>query len=141
MNSNIFHCAVEGGFLETTLPFYTEILGCKLGPCEKGRWQDIDFWGNELTLHESKPRMELEGHRHPVDREQVWVPHFGIHLSPTDYSLVVRDIQNGPGFLDNPVNRFNSMVTSQITFFVADPNFNVIEIKKMVGNYYQSTNV
>ena len=63
MNSNIFHFAVEGGFLKTTLPFYTQILGCELGPCEPGRWQDIDFWGNELTLHESPPRMELEAHR------------------------------------------------------------------------------
>ena len=138
MNSNIFHCAVEGGFLETTLPFYTKILGCKLGPYEKGRWQDIDFWGNELTLHESTPRMGLETHRHPVDKEQVWVPHFGVHLSPTDYSVVVRAVQQGPGFLTNPHNRFDSMSTSQVTFFVADPNFNVLEIKKLKGDYYKS---
>ena len=38
------------GHLEKTLPFYTDILGCTVGPFEKGRWQDIDFWGNELTL-------------------------------------------------------------------------------------------
>ena len=54
--SNCFHLAVEGGKLDLTLPFYTTILGCKLGPYEEGKWQDIDFWGNELTLHESEPR-------------------------------------------------------------------------------------
>ena len=43
--SNIFHLAIEGGKLETTLPFYTDILGCKLDMAEEGRWQDIDFWG------------------------------------------------------------------------------------------------
>ena len=54
--SNCFHLAIEGGKLTDTLPFYTDILECKLGPFEEGKWQDIDFWGNELTLHETTPR-------------------------------------------------------------------------------------
>ena len=36
--SNCFHLAVEGGKLELTLPFYTTILGCELGPSEEGKW-------------------------------------------------------------------------------------------------------
>ena len=138
MNSNIFHCAIEGGFLKTTIPFYTDILGCKLGPCEPGRWQDIDFWGNELTLHQSVPRMELEAHRHPVANEKVCVPHFGIHLTPTDYSVIVRKIKSTVGFLDAPHSRFGGMATDQVTFFCVDPNFNVLEIKRLVGNYYKT---
>lgn len=54
--SNRFHLALEAGNLQTTLPFYTDILGCRLDMKEEGRWQDVDFWGNELTLHESNPR-------------------------------------------------------------------------------------
>ena len=61
--SNCFHLAVEGGKLDLTLPFYTTILGCKLGPYEEGKWQDIDFWGNELTLHESEPRKQKSSDR------------------------------------------------------------------------------
>ena len=82
--SNCFHLAVEGGKLELTLPFYTTILGCELGPSEEGKWQDIDFWGNELTLHESEPRKQKSSdrERHDVDMGAVCVPHFGVHLEP-----------------------------------------------------------
>ena len=108
--SNIFHLAIEGGKLETTLPFYTDILGCKLDMAEEGRWQDIDFWGNELTLHESKPRTG-EGiapakgpdrHRHTVDMGEVCVPHLGIHLPYDEYQKVRASVENTVGFLDTP---------------------------------------
>ena len=67
--SNIFHLAIPAGRLETSLPFYTDILGCKLGPSETGKWQDVDFWGNELTLHETEQRIGKgeERERHQVD--------------------------------------------------------------------------
>ena len=49
--SNIFHCAIEAGDLETTAKFYEDVLGCRRDNFEEGKWIDIDFWGNELTLH------------------------------------------------------------------------------------------
>ena len=51
--SATFHFAVPAGDLAVTEKFYVEILGCKTGNREVGRWVDIDFWGNELTLHKS----------------------------------------------------------------------------------------
>lgn len=68
-HSNRFHLAIEAGDLETTVPWYTNVLGCSLDMKEEGRWQDINFWGNELTLHASKPRAEKgnERSRHDVD--------------------------------------------------------------------------
>ena len=138
--SNIFHLAIEGGKLETTLPFYTDILGCKLDMAEEGRWQDIDFWGNELTLHESKPRTG-EGiapakgpdrHRHTVDMGEVCVPHLGIHLPYDEYQKVRASVENTVGFLDTPYTRFKGTDYEQETFFVDDPNRNVIEIKSML---------
>ncbi len=138
--SNIFHLAIEGGKLETTLPFYTDILGCKLDMAEEGRWQDIDFWGNELTLHESKPRTG-EGiapakgpdrHRHTVDMGEVCVPHLGIHLPYDEYQKVRASVENTVGFLDTPYTRFKGTDYEQETFFVEDPNRNVIEIKSML---------
>ena len=91
MMSNCFHLAIEGGKLTDTLPFYTDILGCTLGPSEEGKWQDIDFWGNELTLHETTPRMVKSPERgmHAVDMGAVCVPHFGIHLEEEDYFLLI----------------------------------------------------
>ena len=136
--SNIFHLAIPAGSLSITVPFYKEVLRCQLGPNEKGKWQDIDFWGNELTLHESTPR-RLKGperERHDVEMGQVCVPHFGIHLDLEIYSQIKRNVLETVGFLDAPYIRFEGEDTKQETFFVEDPNLNVLEIKSLQGTYY-----
>ena len=137
--SNCFHLAVEGGKLDLTLPFYTSILECKLGPYEEGKWQDIDFWGNELTLHESEPRKQKSSdrERHDVDMGAVCVPHFGVHLPWEIYSKVKKNVEASVGFYDKPYVRFEGKDTQQETFFVEDPNFNMLEIKSIQGTYYE----
>lgn len=132
--SNRFHLAIEGGNLKNTLPFYTDVLGCKLDMAEEGRWQDVDFWGNELTLHESIPRVGKgpDRHRHEVDMGKVCVPHLGIHLPYDEYQRVRASVKDSVGFLDTPYVRFEGTDYEQETFFVEDPNYNVLEIKSMV---------
>jgi len=133
--SNCFHLAVEGGSLENTLPFYKDILGCELGPNEEGKWQDVDFWGNELTLHESTPRetKSPDRSRHHVEMGAVCVPHFGIHLPWEIYIKVKQNIESTVGFYDKPYVRFEGLETQQETFFIEDPNYNVLEIKSIQG--------
>ena len=101
---------------------------------EEGKWQDVDFWGNELTLHQSKPRQSdsLERHRHSVDMGDVLVPHLGIHLPLEEYQRVKSSVASSVGFVDEPYIRFEDTDYQQETFFVEDPNFNVLEIKSMV---------
>jgi hypothetical protein len=137
--NNVFHLAVEGGDLKITLPFYTDMLGCTLGPNEDGKWQDIDFWGNELTLHSSEPRQtkSVDRQRHDVDMGAVCIPHFGIHLPWDIYIKVKKSVENSVGFLDTPYIRFEGKDTQQETFFVEDPNFNVLEIKSIQGTFYK----
>lgn len=141
--SNCFHLAIEGGDLKKTLPFYTDILLCKLGPFEQGKWQDIDFWGNELTLHESYPRNFKSSERslHNVDMGAVCVPHFGIHLPWNIYSTIKDNILNSVGFYDNPYIRFEGKDTQQETFFCEDPNYNMLEIKSIQGTYYDNDKI
>ena len=131
MSSNRFHLAVEAGDLTKTVAWYQKVLGCDLDMAEEGKWQDIDFWGNELTLHASKPRAGSESHRHSVDMGEVSVPHFGVHLSMEDYAKVRASVKANNGFLDTPYIRFEGTDYQQETFFVEDPNYNVLEIKHM----------
>ena len=63
--SNPFHLAVPAGDLSVATKFYVDVLGCKLGNKEGDKWIDVDFWGNELTLH--KTEMKLPNERHDVD--------------------------------------------------------------------------
>ena len=82
--SSSFHLAIPAGDLKKAEAFYTDILGCKTGNREEGKWIDIDFWGNELTLHQTY--MKLPRERHDVDMGQVPVPHFGVCLLYTSPS-------------------------------------------------------
>ena len=127
--SNCFHLAIEGGDLSKTIPFYTDIMMCKLGPSQKGKWQDIDFWGNELTLHHSVHRNFKSSERilHNVDMGAVCVPHFGIHLTGWAYSTIKERVMDLACFYDPPYIRFEGKNTQQETFFVEDPNYNMLE--------------
>lgn len=133
MNSNRFHLAIEAGDLPTTVAWYQQVLGCELDMAEEGKWQDIDFWGNELTLHASQPRVTKSNdrHRHSVEMGDVCVPHFGVHLTMEDYLRVRASVEANNGFLDEPYVRFAGTDYQQETFFVEDPNFNVLEIKHL----------
>lgn len=136
MSSNRFHLAVEAGDLSQTVKWYENVLGCTLDMAEEGKWQDVDFWGNELTLHESVPRENKspERNRHSVAMGEVCVPHFGVHLTMEDYQQVRANVETHGGFLDTPYVRFEGTDYQQETFFVEDPNFNVLEIKHMVAS-------
>mgnify|MGYP005589451697 FL=1 len=135
--SNCFHLAIEAGDLEIAKQWYTDVLGCKLDMAEEGKWQDIDFFGNELTLHSSTPRQSKgpERSKHHVDMGEVCVPHFGIHLEEADYQRIRASIETHTGFLDTPYIRFADTDYQQETFFVEDPNYNVLEIKQMVKGH------
>jgi extradiol dioxygenase family protein len=56
----------------------------------------------------------------------------GIHLAYDDYQQVRSSVESSVGFLDTPYVRFEGTEYEQETFFVEDPNYNVIEIKSMV---------
>ena len=128
--SAVLHLAIPAGSLKKTLPFYTDVLGCKTGNSEEGRWVDVNFWGNELTLHESEEK--LPNVRHDVDMGAVLVPHFGIHLTQDDFdALKGRIADAGLEYIDDPYRRFKGDIYEQETFFIADPNQNVLEIKTM----------
>ena len=126
--SNPFHLALPAGDIDSTLKFYTEILGCKTGNKEKGKWVDIDFWGNELTLHQTE--MKLPRERHDVDMGNVPIPHFGVHLEKDIFNRIKSSLKsNNINFIDKPYTRFEGTKFEQNTFFIEDPNGNVLELK------------
>jgi extradiol dioxygenase family protein len=131
--TNCFHLAIPAGDIKTALSFYRDILGCETGNQEQGRWIDINFWGNELTLHASEHKLDNE--RHDVDMGNVSVPHFGVHLSRKDFDTLKQRLKdNGTKYYDEPYLRFKGTKYEQETFFVKDPNENVLEIKTLTAN-------
>ena len=133
--ANRFHLAIPAGDLHNAIYFYCNILGCTKGNSENkssDSWCDINFWGNELTLHASNCKQT--GERHNVDMGNVSVPHFGVHLEANEFKdLKERIIQNNVKFIDKPYIRFKGEVLEQETMFIEDTNGNVLELKTMVN--------
>ena len=128
--SNPFHLAVPAGDLAVAKNFYEKILGCKLGNKEDGKWIDVDFWGNELTLH--KTDMKLPRERHDVDMGNVPIPHFGVHLDKEVFLQIKDNLKtNNIKYLDEPYTRFEGRKEEQQTFFIEDPHGNVLELKTL----------
>ena len=137
--SNAFHLAIPAGDLDTATKFYTDVLGCKLGNREGDKWVDVDFWGNELTLH--KTEMKLPNERHDVDMGKVPVPHFGVVLSIEEFEEFLLQINDkNIDFIIKPTIRFKGEIGEQRTMFFKDPSGNAIEIKafKDIGNLFSS---
>ena len=131
-----FHLAIPiTGNLDKAIEFYCNVLGCKKGNSQNHpfySWCDIDFWGNELTLHALSCKQT--GERHNVDMGNVSVPHFGVHLDAEEFqSLKEKLIQENVEFVDKPYIRFEGDVLEQETMFIKDPNGNVLEFKTMVN--------
>ena len=144
---NIFHLAIEGGDLEVTLPFYTDILGCELGPFEPeisaelrlSRYIQYIVRNLNTIKHQTIPRKRILRsfrNRHKVDMGEVCVPHYGIHLSYPAWAAIKSVVEEEYQFLDDPFVRFEGTDRQQETFFVEDPNLNVLEIKSIQGDFY-----
>ena len=135
--TNRFHLAIPAGDLTQAVSFYCDVLGCTKGNSEfkyPDAWVDINFWGNELTLHATDPGKPSLGERHNVDMGNVSVPHFGAHLPEEDFQKLKQRIQESNfDYLDEPYRRFVGTEFEQETFFITDPNGNVLEMKTMVN--------
>jgi len=128
--SKPFHLAILAEDLSIATSFYQNILGCKLGNKEEGKWIDIDFWGNELTLHKAHTKLPRE--RHDVDMGSVSVPHFGVHLDKEAFEKIKENLKaNNVKYFDEPYTRFKGKEEEQQTFFIEDPHGNVMELKTL----------
>ena len=132
-----FHLAIPVEDLDKAIEFYCNVLGCKKGNSEDNppnSWCDIDFWGNELTLHASSCKQT--GEKHNVDMGNVSVPHFGVHLDAEEFQSLKGKLEQdwkNVKFVDEPYVRFKGDVLEQETMFIKDPSGNIIEIKTMVN--------
>ncbi len=133
--SSRFHLAVPAGDITTALDFYCNVLGSEKGNSEfkyPDAWVDINFWGNELTLHSSEEFEKVEAKRHNVDMGNVTVPHFGVHLDAETFAkLKERLAEHKIKYIDEPYIRFAGTRLEQETMFIADPYGNAMEIKTM----------
>jgi extradiol dioxygenase family protein len=71
--------------------------------------------------------------KHDVDMGKVEVPHFGVHLNEEDFQRIKIRIENSRfDYLQKPYRRFIGTEFEQETFFIEDPNGNILELKTLI---------
>ncbi|GAB4193576.1 MAG: VOC family protein [Wenzhouxiangellaceae bacterium] len=128
MHLRPFHLAIPVDNLNAARTFYGELLGCTVGR-ESSRWIDFDFFGHQVTVHQSASHPGDAG-ANEVDHQRVPVPHFGIILEWHQWQgLAERLRQQAVVWVMEPKIRFAGQVGEQATFFIRDPAGNVLEFK------------
>ena len=123
-----FHLAFKVKEIESTIKFYNEILGCKIGRKTKN-WIDFDFFGHQLSAHVSDNIQPLD-YCGKVENLKVPIPHFGCILETKDFNIIKERFEkNKIEFIVKPYTRYKNEVGEQQTMFVLDFSNNPIEFK------------
>lgn len=108
--------------------FYSNVLNLKEGRSDT-QWQDYDFYGHQLVIHEAKD-FPIRLHHNEVDDHAVPVPHFGVVLLWEDFhQLADRLKEKRIKFVIEPYIRFEGKPGEQATMFFYDPSGNALEFK------------
>ena len=123
-----FHLAFPIYDIDNTIKWYTEILGCTIGR-KDSKWVDFNFFGHQISGHlVNKKNMRIPTNL--VDGHNVPARHFGIILEPLEWKVLSKKlIDNKIQFIIKPNIRFKGAKGEQSTFFISDPNGNVLEFK------------
>ncbi len=124
-----FHLAMPVDDLAAARSFYGDTLGCREGRSAE-TWVDFDLYGHQFVAHLDRSGGRRAAMTNPVDGDNVPVPHFGVLLTPDDWSdLADRLRAAGTEFVIEPHTRFAGAVGEQSTMFLLDPSGNALEFK------------
>jgi len=125
--SAIFHFAFHVHDLGESEAFYCGVLGCAKGRSAP-TWLDIDFFGNELSLHIGTPSPTANTGK--VGDKLVPMPHYGAILPLDVWQATAKKLEAaGVDFVLPPQGRFIGEPGEQYTMFFLDPSGNAIELK------------
>jgi uncharacterized protein len=125
-----FHIAFPVDDLDAARAFYTGVLGCPEGR-SSAEWVDFNLFGHQIVAHLA-PRSDAQKSpmHNSVDGHDVPVPHFGVVLTPQDWSALAQRVEAaGVTFGIAPHTRFAGQPGEQSTMFFRDPAGNALEFK------------
>lgn len=86
----VFHLSFWVDDLERAKAFYVRTLGCTLGR-ERASWFDVDFFGHQLTIHQSRT---TQPHLDGVGDSGRALDHFGVIVSMAEWTELAQRLQN-----------------------------------------------
>lgn len=129
MSLRPFHIAFPVRDLAEARAFYGGILGCPEGRSDTD-WIDFDLYGHQIVAHRVTTAAPAVAGHNAVDGDAVPVPHFGVVLSPAEWTALAERLRAaGVAFLVEPHVRFRGQPGEQGTMFFLDPSGNALEFK------------
>lgn len=123
-----FHLAFPIYNIDKTIKWYTKILGCTIGR-QDSKWVDFNFFGHQISGHLVNKK-NMPPPTNFVDGHNIPARHFGMILKRSEWNLLSKKlIDNKIQFIIKPNIRFKEEKGEQSTFFISDPNGNVLEFK------------
>ena len=122
----VLHLSLPVNDLDAARDFYEHTLGCRIGRTRED-WFDAWFFGLQLTL-QLRP-LEV------IDTSRQGVRHFGVVLpSLSEFNDLVNRINTTEyQWISEPEKHTDAKLSGKIGGKLADPSWNVIEIK-----YYEN---
>ena len=141
VTSNRFHFAIPVVSIAESKKFYCDFMGCQAGNAEEGKWQDINFWDNELTLHQAHDVLPRESH--DVDMGRVCVPHFGVHLSREDFDALKAKIEASSeyDYYDKHPYTFNYAYNEIVPLTWEDTGINPLVTNGSLRNHFYDISI
>jgi len=123
-----FHLAFPIHDINQTIDWYKNILGCTIGR-QDTRWVDFNFFGHQISGHLIDKNIK-QIKTNLVDGENIPCRHFGIILDLNNWEKLSKNLTSKKvEFVIKPYIRFKDTKGEQATFFIKDPNGNVLEFK------------
>ncbi|KJE89942.1 glyoxalase/bleomycin resistance protein/dioxygenase [Capsaspora owczarzaki ATCC 30864] len=128
-----FHLAIPVNDLAAARAFYGGVLNLKEGRSSAG-WQDYDFYGHQLVIHQVTRDYRGNDYFNPVDGDQVPIAHFGVVLNVAQFHDLAQRLQKAnTEFLLKPHVRFQGLKGEQWTMFFKDVSGNNLEFKALTN--------
>ena len=129
MTRSRFHLAIAVENLGAARRFYGDVLGLAEGRSDT-TWVDFNLFDHQLVIHEVERTDSAIAGANPVDGDDVPVPHFGVILTPGDFTEFAERLQlHNVDFVIEPHVRFAGEIGEQHTMFFVDPSGNALEFK------------
>jgi extradiol dioxygenase family protein len=124
MQRSCFHLSIPAVDLETTVRWYVDALGCRLGR-RSPEAAILDLGGHQLVAQRLTPGAEVEPQR------GIYPRHFGLVFEDLSSWQALRQRVEAAGlpFAVEPKCRFPGERLEHHTFFLIDPSGNWLEFK------------
>lgn len=124
---SLFHVSLPCANIETTIEFYTKILGCELGR-KAQQWVDVDLFGHQLTFSEAG-KYKFENPSYFFEGKVLTSFHLGVIVNLKTWTDLYKKFSEIDCHIVHQKRFLEGKKGEHLSFFVNDPDGYNLEFK------------